>query len=586
MQKLKVKKRNNTDTFYILQFIWMLIQKKRRFQFLLLLLVMIISSIAELCTLASVVPFLKIIVDPESIFNIKIIKYLSENYFPVTDSSELLLPITLTFGLSAILSSFIRLITIYFNQTLSAKIGSDISSLCYSKILERNFLQHSQSNSSFTLKVIINQIDFTVIVINFFLELIASSLITLTVVATLFLANWKVALIAVLFTSISYFQISKNSKKRLTNNSKTISNSLNLQIKNIQETLGSFREVILHNLQKQIVSKYEEIDIKRRLRLAENQSIAKFPKYILEGLGLMMVAIFSYFLIRNSNQTSNFISTIGLLTLGAQRLLPAAQQIYNSWTSIKANSAAVLDIKKVLDINVEPSKIIKNNLYFKKNIKLKDVSFKYNDKESNVLENINLVINKGSCIGIKGTTGSGKSTLFDIILGLLQPTKGRVFVDDIDIRSNIYYWRSMLAHVPQEIYLLDDTISQNIAFGVEKNKIDFNRIETVAKMSYVSEFVNKYPKKYETFVGEKGISLSGGQIQRIGIARALYLQKKILILDEATSALDRDTEKRVIDSILSYSNQVTIFTIAHRLETLKYCDSIITIENGQIKNEV
>ena len=144
----------------------------------------------------------------------------------------------------------------------------------------------------------------------------------------------------------------------------------------------------------------------------------------------------------------------------------------------------------------------------------------------------------------------------------------------------------MLAHVPQEIYLLDDTISQNIAFGVEKNKIDLNRIKEVAKMSHVSEFVNKYPKKYDTFVGEKGISLSGGQIQRIGIARALYLQKDILILDEATSALDRDTEKKVIDSILSYSNQVTIFMIAHRLETLKYCDSIITIENGQIKNEV
>ena len=214
------------------------------------------------------------------------------------------------------------------------------------KNIKKKLLQHSQSNSSFTLKVIINQIDFTVIVINFFLELIASLLITLTIIATLFLANWKVALIAVLFITISYYQISRNSKKRLTNNSKIISNSLNLQIKNIQETLGSFREIILHNLQNRIVLKYEKIDRKRRLRLAENQSISKFPKYILEGLGLMLVAIFSYFLIKNSNQTSNFISTIGLLTLGAQRLLPAAQQIYNSWTSIKGNSASVLDIKK------------------------------------------------------------------------------------------------------------------------------------------------------------------------------------------------------------------------------------------------
>ena len=230
--------------------------------------------------------------------------------------------------------------------------------------------------------------------------------------------------------------------------------------------------------------------------------------------------------------------------------------------------------------------MIKKNLYFNKNIKLENVSFKYNDKESNVLENINLEIKKGSCIGIKGTTGSGKSTLLDIILGLLKPTRGNVLVDDIDIRSNIYYWRSMLAHVPQEIYLLDDTISQNIAFGLDKSQVDIKRMKKAAKMAYVDEFVNKFPYKYDAFVGEKGITLSGGQIQRIGIARALYLKKKILILDEATSALDRDTEKKVIDSILSNSKQVTIFMIAHRLETLKYCDSIITIENGQIISEV
>ena len=253
---------------------------------------MLISSLAELCTLASVVPFLKIIVDPESIFDIEIINFIIFNYTTITDSSQLIFPITLIFGTCAILSAFIRLITIYLNQILSARIGSDISALCYSKILKRDFLQHSKSNSSFTLKVIINQIDFTVIVIKFFLDLIASSLITLTIISTLFFANWKVAMAAVLFSSISYVQIGMNSKKRLTNNSKIISNSLNIIIKNIQETLGSFREVILNNVQDKIVSKYVKID--KRLLQAENQTLSNFPKYILEGFGLMMIAIFVF----------------------------------------------------------------------------------------------------------------------------------------------------------------------------------------------------------------------------------------------------------------------------------------------------
>lgn len=584
MTKTKTQRGSNTDTLYILKIIWSLLNYKRKFQFFLLLLVMLISSIAELCTLASVVPFLKILVDPESIFDIKIINFMIINYTSITDSSQLLLPITLIFGISAIFSSFIRLITIYLNQILSAKIGSDISSLCYSKILKRDFLQHSKSNSSFILKVIINQIDLTVIVIKFFLDLLASLLITLTIIATLFFANWKVAMAAVIFSSISYLQIGLNSKKRLTNNSKIISNSLNIQIKNIQEALGSFREVILNNVQDKIVFDYIKVDRRRRLLQAQNQTISAFPKYILEGFGLMMIAIFSFFLIKNSNQSVNFISTIGLLTLGAQRLLPAAQKIYVSWTGIKANSASIIDIKKVLDLKVEYLSTFNKNFSFNKNIKLKNVFFKYDQTDSYVLKNINLEINKGDCIGIKGTTGSGKSTLLDIFLGLLEPNKGRVLVDDVDIKSNISIWRSLLSHVPQDIYLLDDTISKNIAFGLEDSQIDFNRIKKVGDLAYASEFINKFPKKYETFVGEKGITLSGGQIQRIGIARALYLNKKILILDEATSALDRNTEKKVIDSILSQSKDLTILMIAHRLETLKYCDSIITIEDGQIRD--
>lgn len=585
MGPIKIKESSDLNkSIFILNIIWSLIGKKRKFQLLFLIFIMILSSIAELCSLASVVPFLKIIVDPSSILDIKIIKYFVQNFYPITEESQLLLPIVLVFGSTAVFAAIIRLISIYLNQVLSAKIGNDITLYCYSKILRRNYSQYIQSNSSFILKILINQIDDVVIIINFFLNLISSLLISIAIITTLFLANWKVALITGIYSITAYLQISLSSKKRLTNNSKIIANSLNLQIKNIQESLGSFRDVILNNLQNKLLHKYKKLDINRRIRLAENQTIQNSPKVLIEGIGLFIISLVTYFLVISSEGTSNLISSIGLLTLGSQRLLPSAQKIYISWTSLKANSASVLDINEIIDLNVENRSEKKNKVSFKKNIELKNLFFKYKEDGPYALNNINLTINKGDCIGIKGSTGSGKSTLVDLIVGLLEPSKGEIFVDNSSIKNNIKEWQKLISYVPQDIYLQDDTIANNIAFGIDESSIKYERLKKVSKIANLDEFVNKLPKRYETIIGEKGISLSGGQLQRIGIARALYNQKKILILDEATSALDNKTEKLVIDSMIADSNQLTILMVAHRLDSLKYCNKIIEIDNGKIKS--
>ena len=574
---------HSNNSIYILKIIWSLINKKRRTQLFLLIFVMIISSITELITLASVVPFLKVLTDPGQIYNSKILNYFLGNILQINSPDKLLLPVTLVFGFSAIFSALIRLISIYLNQYIAAKIGNDISSFCYLKTLNRSYLNQIQSNSSKTITAIINQVDYTVIIINFFLNLVASIFISVAIISALFITNWKVALTATIFSLISYLQISYISRKRLLSNSKVIANALKFQIKNLQETLGSIREVIMNNLQERITIDYQIIDLKRRIRIAENETLQSFPKFILEALGLMMISLFAYFIVSRTKNVSDVVSTLGLLTLGSQRLLPNMQKIYVAWTSIKANSASVIDIKEIIDFKKEGSfNKSKSKLNFRKKIRLQNISYQYSKNGPEILKSIDLDINKGECIGIKGETGSGKSTLLDIILGLLKPTKGEIFVDDISISENINEWRGMISHVPQDIYLIDDSIINNITFGTEQYLIDKKRVLDVCKIAKVNEFVEKFPKKYETIIGEKGINLSGGQLQRIGIARALYSNKKILILDEATSALDINKEKQVIDAILSKSNLLTIIMVAHRLDTLKNCDSIITIKDKKL----
>lgn len=221
---------------------------------------------------------------------------------------------------------------------------------------------------------------------------------------------------------------------------------------------------------------------------------------------------------------------------------------------------------------------------FKKNIRLQNVRFKYNLSQSNVVNNVSLKIKKGECVGFYGQTGSGKSTLLDIIMGLLSPTEGTLDVDGklLDTK-NCSDWQLKISHVPQFIYLTDASIAENIAFGIPKNDIDFDRVKLSAKQAQLDELIESWPMKYDSKVGENGVRLSGGQRQRIGIARALYNRGELLVLDEATSALDIQTEHGVIDSIQNLDENLTIIIIAHRLSTLSICDKVFEFENGGIK---
>ncbi len=294
---------------------------------------------------------------------------------------------------------------------------------------------------------------------------------------------------------------------------------------------------------------------------------------------------------RNSSEVINGITNkvngvvSGALALGAQRLLPTLQQIYYTWANIVGNHASLADTIALLDqpLPVELLQPIPAPLPFQDAIRFDAVRFRYTGDGPWVLDGLNLTIPKGARVGFVGSTGSGKSTTLDLLMGLLMPTEGELLVDGQLISGNrLRAWQQTIAHVPQSIYLADTTLAENIAFGVPPDTIDLDRVQRAARQAQIADFIESRPEGYQAYVGERGIRLSGGQRQRIGIARALYKQASVLVFDEATSALDNATEQSVMDAIEGLSSDLTILLIAHRLSTVRRCDTIVELEHGRV----
>jgi ATP-binding cassette subfamily B protein len=338
--------------------------------------------------------------------------------------------------------------------------------------------------------------------------------------------------------------------------------------------------VLIYGTQAACCQVFRNADLPMRRARGDNVIVGASPRYFVEALGMALMAFLAYLLTRRAEGISTAIPVLGALVLGAQRLLPALQQVYGAWSGIQGGRAALRDTLELLDqplpeyaqqTSVEP-------MPFSSKIELHQISFRYSTDTPVVLGDINLVIPKGSRVGFVGKTGSGKSTLVDVVMSLLRPTQGHISIDGVPLGPhNERAWQTHIAHVAQDIFLSDGTIAENIAFGLPKDQIDRHKVHAAAKRAQISEFIEELPLKYETAVGERGVRLSGGQRQRIGIARALYRNADVIVFDEATSALDLGTERAVMESIESLDRQLTILIIAHRLSTLRNCNEIVEL---------
>lgn len=568
--------------------VWRNLTPRRKIYFTLLLGLMIISSFMEAISISAVLPFIGVLSNPEKVFAHPSAQFFID-FLGIKSQEELLLPFTVTFCILIFVGITLRLLLLWAQNRLGYGTSASFSNSIYIRTLYQPYAVHVSRNSSEVISGITNK---SIAILNSFItpimNLVSSTVTILAIILTLFLIDPFVALSAFLGFGFLYAGIILLVKKRLSANSAVLSLVSVQMVKALQEGLGGIRDVLIDGTQETYAAIFNKAQGNYNKSLANNNIVGSSPRLIVEFLGILFICIFAYQLVLKENGFISAIPTLAALALGAQRLLPSLQNFYFNWTALRAGQDSVVDGLEFLEqpfpehahkVNPEP-------ITFEKSIKLENLSFKYNQDGAIVLKDLNLTLEKGKRYGFVGTTGCGKSTLLDVIMGLLVPTRGHLKIDDKVIDNHNYRsWQVILAHVPQAIYLSDTSLAENIAFGIEVDKIDMKRVKEAAQKAQIAETIEALPQKYDTFVGERGIRLSGGQRQRIGIARALYKNAKVIVFDEATSALDNETELAVMEGIEALSDDLTILIVAHRVTTLKRCDKIFRMDKGEVIEE-
>jgi len=575
----------------ILKKLFFLLTSKERKKAVVLMLMILIMAILDIIGIASILPFMAVVTNLDVVNSNYILNriYQFTRQYGVQNIDDFIIVLgvmVLTlFIFSVTFKAFTTYIQIRFvficQHNLSNYLVKNYLLQTYSWFLNRN----SADIGTFVLSEVGQVIGKG---LSSLLNLIANSIIIFLIIGMLLFVNFKLSLITSLTIGIFYFIIYGLSKKYLYKIGDESLNSNKLRFLMVNDAFNAFKEIKIGGLEKIFSQKFSAPSLMFAKTHSLSFIISLMPRFFLELISFGGIMFLIILLIKKNGSFNSVIPIISLYVFAGYRLIPAFQNIYNSFTQISFVKPAIdklYDDVKRLNYMEYPEDN-SENISFKKVIKLKNIDYNYPYTNTSTLKNINIQIPLKSTIGIIGPTGSGKTTLIDIILGLLEPTGGVLEVDGKNITNkNLRSWQRNLGYVPQQIYLSDNSIIENIAFGVNVEKINFESVKKAAKIANIHDFiVSELPNQYQTTVGERGIRLSGGQRQRIGIARALYHNPEVLILDEATSALDNETEQIIMDAIKNIKKDKTIILIAHRLKTIKYCDIVFRMQEGKIIN--
>jgi len=553
----------------------------RKVKFTKLLLLAISAGLVEIISIGALFPFLALLVNPGKISNIAPLSWV----FSLFNIDVNITTIKLTILLSAIIivSGIVRFLlinaTIKFNFYLAHELGVKI----YKNILYEGINTHYDRNSSEILSIM-NKLEHLVWATLGSIQFISGLIMALFICT--FLILFKVEFFLPLIATIVFFYglFFLIFRKKLVEGGEVMSASSNKRAQFLQEGLNSIHDILSSHSQRMFLDKFQKVDLKFRNAQIVNQIIGPAPRVLMEVLVMLLIVSLTYISIGESD-IYVAIPTLGVIIVGMQRLLPLIQQVYHGWTQFNGNQQIFIDINKLITTKANHL-AVRREVGFDQYIEFREIYYKYKRHLPMVINNMNFKIDKGSKVGFIGSTGSGKSTVVDVLLGLISPSKGCLLVDNICLNKEYYQsWQERVAYVPQSIYLLDASYAENIAFGILPCEINFSRVKLAAEIAQISDIIENSVNNYNALIGENGIFLSGGQRQRIGIARALYRQSDVLILDEATSSLDIKIEKQIMEN-LSKIHDITIIIIAHRYHTLQGCDWVYEINKGSIERKI
>ena len=557
--------------------------KKQQISFVFLFLLIVISGFLELIGISLILPFINVVINPEIIMTNKYLFFVY-NLFHINDTTNFLIFLAFVLIFVYIFKNLYMLIVYYFQYKILYNAQKDISLQLIKFYINQPYSYHLSINTSEMVRIVTNDSTRCSDFLSNTFFLLSEFIVLLLVTGFLFYINKIVTIILVILFIFIFFSIFGVLKPRLKIFAKNNQKYHSGMIKWIQQSLGAIKDIKILQKEQFFINKYYDSSIRFCSAQKHYRFLEQFPRLLIESFVVSVILCVIIYLLYRGIDASTIIIQMAVFAMAAFRLMPSMNRMQVALNALMYFMPSMNVVYRDLK-NTRTAGYLKQEenkkISIGEDIYINNISYKYPNTEKYIFKDISFVIKKGKSIGFEGQTGAGKTTIIDVILGLLDPTEGSITVGDVDIHKNKNNWFSKIGYVPQFIYLTDDTIKNNILFYDDEN-IDEDRLNTVTEQAQLKEFIDSLPDGLNTIVGERGIRLSGGQRQRIGIARALYKKPEILVLDEATSALDNDTEKAVMQAIEHLYGKITMLVIAHRLTTIEKCDEIYKIDKGTI----
>lgn len=564
------------------------LNRKDRRYFIALLILMAVTAVIELVGIGSLFPYIKILENPNLIHHSNGLKW-GYHFFHFTKDNDYLIAIGIIIFLMIVLKGVMNITNNYCQAKFSYQLNNRLSDYCLKSFLQMSYRDAINVNSSVLSKHLLVDVSSIASVLTAILTILTDSFVAAALVGLMIWVDPLLVSTVVLVLSFFLWISTATTKNRIKKLAKENEYGNRQAYKTASEALSGLKDIKIFGVEQYFIQRFLVWQKKLSTQLIAFNVISNVPAIAMNVMGFGILLVILLFLIVTKGNLMTVLPLIGLIAVCVQRLLPSASRISVAIGVVRRFKPVVAIVRKAFDNLSAVTEIKANstihfkNLSFTNSLQLKNVSFRYPDVAHDALSNISLTIKKNTALGIIGTSGAGKSTLVDVLLGLLPIAAGEIWCDQRNItHDKNMVLSSLVGYVPQQTFLLDGTLLENIAFGVSQEDIDQSRLLRAVRVSQLQSFIETLPHGLETEIGEKGVKLSGGQRQRLGIARALYRNPMILILDEATNALDANTEKEFNQSLLNLMTEMTIIIVAHRLSSLAICDELIQLEQGKI----